>query len=62
MFGVNFLSRSDIANYNIHFDIISNLLSSVPYVIMIGDYNILKLHWLPSLIGFSLNLLNLSLT
>lgn len=65
MFNVYFLSRSDIVNYNIHFNIFSNLHSSISYVknlIMIGDYNILKLHCLPSSIGFSLNLLNLSLT
>jgi len=44
---VYFSPRSDIANYNINYDIISNLLSSLPYlknVIMIGDHNLLTLH------------------
>lgn len=44
---VYFPLRSDIVNYNINYDIISNLLSSLSYlknVIVIGDYNLLKLH------------------
>lgn len=44
---VYFPPRSDIANYNINYNIISNLLSNLPYlksVIMIGDYNLPRLH------------------
>jgi len=62
---VYFPPRSDVDNYVIHFDIFSKLLSSLPYVkniIMIGDYNLPNLHWLPSSIGFSPSLSNLSLT
>jgi len=46
---------SNIANYNINYNTISNLLSSLPYlknVITIGDHNLSKLHWLPSSISF----------
>jgi len=62
---VYFPPRSDIDNYNIHFNIDSNLLSTLPYVkniIMVGDYNLPKLTWLPSPIGFFPSVSNLTLT
>jgi hypothetical protein len=62
---VYFPPRSDIDNYNIHFNIISNLLSSLPYIkniIMVGDYNLSKFLWLPSSIGLFPSLSNLTLT
>jgi hypothetical protein len=50
-----FTPHTDISIYNIHFDIINNLLTSFPYVkniLMVGDYNFPKLHWLPSVNDF----------
>lgn len=62
---VYFPPNTDISVFNIHFDIINTLLLKFPYVkniIMVGDYNLPKLHWLPSLNGFFPNLVNLSKT
>jgi len=60
---VYFPPNTDISVFNIHFDIINTLLLKFPYVkniIMVGDYNLPKIHWLPSLNGFFPNLLNLN--
>lgn len=62
---VYFPPNTDISVFNIHFDIINTLLLKFPYVkniIMVGDYNLPKIHWLPSLNGFFPNLLNLNKT
>jgi Reverse transcriptase (RNA-dependent DNA polymerase) len=62
---VYFPPLTDISIYNKHFEIINNLLLSYPFInniILVGDYNFPKFQWLPSSIGFSPNLFNLSKT
>jgi hypothetical protein len=54
---------SDIVIYNAHFDIINSLLLSFPYVknvLLVGDYNLPKLQWHATSIGFFPNMLNLN--